>query len=121
MSSRHRKKMTNDIFDMISENDEDIQFDEHGILKVIKKSKSTHVMVNRLRFLMNSIEIENLFIFKYFRHQQLMMLFIHQQVLYHVLPMLNVLKMKLYQRIININSFLSRNERNSKTMMNLAD
>ncbi len=41
MSSRQKLKSTNDIFDMISENDEDIKFDEYGILKPVTVSKST--------------------------------------------------------------------------------
>ena len=45
MSSRQRLKATNDIFDMISENDEDIKFDECGILKPVTVSKSTIVIV----------------------------------------------------------------------------
>jgi hypothetical protein len=45
MSSRQRLKATNDIFEMISENDEDIKFDECGILKPVTVSKSTIVVV----------------------------------------------------------------------------
>ena len=45
MSSRHRLKVTNDIFDMIADNDPNVQFDHDGILKVMTHSKSTHVMV----------------------------------------------------------------------------
>ena len=45
MSSRQRLKATNDIFEMISENDEDIKFDECGILKPVTVSKSTIVIV----------------------------------------------------------------------------
>jgi hypothetical protein len=37
--------VTNDIFEMISENDEDIKFDECGILKPVTVSKSTIVVV----------------------------------------------------------------------------
>lgn len=40
MSTRDRFKIINDIFDMIPENDEDIQFDQHGILKLTKLSTS---------------------------------------------------------------------------------
>lgn len=40
MSTRDRFKIINDIFDMIPENDEDIQFDQHGILKITKLSIS---------------------------------------------------------------------------------
>ncbi len=35
---------------MISENDEDIKFDECGILKVVTQSKSTFVVVCLIRF-----------------------------------------------------------------------
>lgn len=45
MSSRQRFRPTNDIFDMISENDEDIKFDECGILKPVTATKSTIVVV----------------------------------------------------------------------------
>ena len=45
MSSRQKLKATNDIFEMISENDEDIKFDECGILKPVTVSKSTIVIV----------------------------------------------------------------------------
>lgn len=45
MSSRQRLKAINDIFEMISENDEDIKFDEIGILKPVTLSKSTIVVV----------------------------------------------------------------------------
>ncbi|CAF1118167.1 unnamed protein product [Rotaria sp. Silwood1] len=43
LSTRHTIRTANDIFEMISENDEDIKFDEYGILQVVKKSKSTFV------------------------------------------------------------------------------
>ncbi len=45
LSSRQKIRAANDIFDMISENDEDIKFDECGILKVVTHSKSTFVVV----------------------------------------------------------------------------
>ena len=45
MSTRQKVRTTNDIFDMISENDDDIKFDEYGILKVVTQSKSTFVFV----------------------------------------------------------------------------
>jgi hypothetical protein len=45
MSSRQKLKAINDIFEMISENDEDIKFDECGILKPVTFSKSTIVVV----------------------------------------------------------------------------
>ncbi|CAF1464649.1 unnamed protein product [Adineta ricciae] len=44
MSSRQRFRPANDIFDMISENDEDIRFDECGILKPVTATKSTIVV-----------------------------------------------------------------------------
>jgi hypothetical protein len=50
MSGRQRLKTTNDIFDMISENDEDIKFDECGILKVVTQSKATFVIVSLWKF-----------------------------------------------------------------------
>ncbi|CAF0874863.1 unnamed protein product [Rotaria sp. Silwood1] len=46
MSSRQKLKAINDIFEMISENDEDIKFDECGILKPVTLSKSTIVVSN---------------------------------------------------------------------------
>jgi len=46
LSSRQKIRTANDIFDMISENDEDIKFDECGILKIVTHSKSTIVIVN---------------------------------------------------------------------------
>ncbi len=46
MSSKQKLKATNDIFEMISENDEDIKFDECGILKPVTVSKSTIVVSN---------------------------------------------------------------------------
>jgi hypothetical protein len=45
MSSKQKLRATNDIFEMISENDEDIKFDEYGILKPVTVSKSTIVVV----------------------------------------------------------------------------
>jgi len=42
--------MANDIFEMISENDEDIKFDEFGILKIVTQSKSTFVVVCLIKF-----------------------------------------------------------------------
>lgn len=45
MSSRQKFKVMNDIFEMISENDDDIKFDECGILKPVTLSKSTIVVV----------------------------------------------------------------------------
>ena len=45
MSSKQKFKTTNDIFDMIAENDEDIKFDDCGILKPVTVSKSTIVVV----------------------------------------------------------------------------
>ncbi|CAF0890228.1 unnamed protein product [Rotaria sordida] len=44
MSSRQKLKAINDIFEMISENDEDIKFDDCGILKPVTVSKSTIVV-----------------------------------------------------------------------------
>lgn len=44
VSSRQKIRTANDIFDMISENDEDIKFDECGILKIVTRSKSTTVI-----------------------------------------------------------------------------
>jgi hypothetical protein len=44
LSSRQKVRMANDIFEMISENDEDIKFDEFGILKIVTQSKSTFVV-----------------------------------------------------------------------------
>ncbi len=49
--------MANDIFDMISENDEDIKFDECGILKVVTHSKSTFVVVCLIRFSFEDISL----------------------------------------------------------------
>ncbi|CAF1007876.1 unnamed protein product [Rotaria sordida] len=43
MSTRQKVRTANDIFEMISENDEDIKFDECGILQVVTQSKSTSV------------------------------------------------------------------------------
>ena len=48
MSSRQKFKVTNDIFEMISDNDDEIKFDESGILKPVTVSKSTIVVVGRL-------------------------------------------------------------------------
>ncbi len=48
--NRQKIKTTNDIFEMISENDEDIKFDECGILKVVTQSKSTFVVVCLIKF-----------------------------------------------------------------------
>lgn len=45
MSTRQKFKAINDIFEMISENDDDIKFDECGILKPVTLSKSTIVVV----------------------------------------------------------------------------
>lgn len=45
LSSRQKIRTTNDIFEMILENDDEIKFDECGILKVVTHSKSTFVMV----------------------------------------------------------------------------
>ena len=45
MSSRQRLKAANDIFEMISDNDEEIKFDDCGILKPVTVSKSTIVVV----------------------------------------------------------------------------
>jgi hypothetical protein len=45
MSSRQKLKAINDIFDMIADNDEDIRFDDWGILKPVTVSKSTTVVV----------------------------------------------------------------------------
>ncbi|CAF2536233.1 unnamed protein product [Rotaria sp. Silwood2] len=42
-STKQKIRTANDIFEMISENDEDIKFDECGILKIVTKSKSTFV------------------------------------------------------------------------------
>jgi hypothetical protein len=50
LSYRQKIRKTNDIFEMISENDEDIKFDECGILKVVTQSKSTFVVVCLIRF-----------------------------------------------------------------------
>jgi hypothetical protein len=57
MSSRQKLKATNDIFEMISENDEDIKFDEYGILKPVTVSKSTIVVVSLLISNLFSINI----------------------------------------------------------------
>ncbi|CAF3564657.1 unnamed protein product [Adineta steineri] len=46
ISSRQKCRTTNDIFEMISENDEDIKFDECGILKVVTQSKATFIVSN---------------------------------------------------------------------------
>ena len=46
MSSRQRLKVVNDIFEMISDNDEEIKFDDCGILKPVTVSKSTIVVVS---------------------------------------------------------------------------
>jgi len=54
MSSRQKLKAINDIFEMISENDEDIKFDECGILKPVTFSKSTIVVC---LFILNLIKI----------------------------------------------------------------
>ncbi|CAF0926851.1 unnamed protein product [Rotaria sordida] len=43
MSTRQKVRTANDIFEMISENDDDIKFDECGILQVVTQSKSTSV------------------------------------------------------------------------------
>lgn len=43
MSTRDRFKIINDIFDMIPENDEDIHFDQYGILKTSKPSNQLNV------------------------------------------------------------------------------
>ncbi len=48
MSSRQKFKATHDIFEMISENDEEIKFDECGILKPVTLSKSTIVVVGSM-------------------------------------------------------------------------
>jgi len=50
MSSRQKRRTTDDIFEMISENDEDIQFDEYGILKAVTQSKATIVRVCLIKF-----------------------------------------------------------------------
>jgi hypothetical protein len=50
MSSRQKRRTTDDIFEMISENDEDIQFDECGILKAVTQSKATTVRVCLIKF-----------------------------------------------------------------------
>ncbi len=50
LSSRQKVRMANDIFEMISENDEDIKFDEFGILKIVTQSKSTFVVVCLIKF-----------------------------------------------------------------------
>jgi hypothetical protein len=50
MSSRQKRRTTDDIFEMISENDEDIQFDECGILKAVTQSKTTIVRVCLIKF-----------------------------------------------------------------------
>ncbi|CAF1066283.1 unnamed protein product [Adineta ricciae] len=44
LSPRQKNRTTSDIFDMISENDEDINFDEYGILKVVTQTKATIVV-----------------------------------------------------------------------------
>jgi hypothetical protein len=75
MSSRQKLKATNDIFEMISENDEDIKFDECGILKPVTVSKSTIVVV--------SILISNLFSIHIFRSSQLMIFLIHLHLKQH--------------------------------------
>lgn len=48
MSSRQRLKTVNDIFEMISDNDEEIKFDDCGILKPVTVSKSTIVVVSSM-------------------------------------------------------------------------
>ena len=48
MSSRQKLKVINDIFEMISENDDEIKFDECGILKPVTFSKSTITVVSLL-------------------------------------------------------------------------
>ena len=55
MSSKQKLRATNDIFEMISENDEDIKFDDCGILKPVTVSKSTIVVVCQLIFEENSL------------------------------------------------------------------
>ena len=60
MSSRQRVRIINDIFEMVSDNDEEIKFDEFGILKPVTVCKSTIVVV-RFLFLI-SISIPKLII-----------------------------------------------------------
>jgi hypothetical protein len=64
MSSRQKLKTTNDIFDMISENDEDIKFDECGILKIVTQSKATFVIVCVIKFVDNNVLIYICFLVK---------------------------------------------------------
>lgn len=56
MSSRQKLRTTNDIFEMVSENDEDIKFDECGILKPVTLSKSTIVVVYSFTFFFFNIK-----------------------------------------------------------------
>lgn len=46
MSSRQRLRLAHDIFDMISDSDDEIKFDECGILKPVTLCKSTIVVVS---------------------------------------------------------------------------
>lgn len=43
LSSRQKIRTTNDIFEMILENDDDIQFDEYGVLKIGQHLRSSLV------------------------------------------------------------------------------
>jgi hypothetical protein len=70
LSYRQKIRKTNDIFEMISENDEDIKFDECGILKVVTHSKSTFVVVCLIRFSFEDISLIYFF-------SQLVIIFIH--------------------------------------------
>lgn len=58
MSSRQKFKVTNDIFEMISDNDDEIKFDDLGILKPVTVSKSTIVVVCRLPSVFTRIHFE---------------------------------------------------------------
>ncbi len=55
--NRQKIKTTNDIFEMIPENDEDIKFDECGILKVVTQTKSTFVVVCLIKFYKKIIDL----------------------------------------------------------------
>lgn len=73
LSSRQKIRTTNDIFEMISENDEDIKFDECGIIKVVTQSKTTMVCWIEFSDKKNWIDL-------FFR--QMMIIFIHLHLKY---------------------------------------
>ncbi len=87
-----KERTSNDIFEMISENDEDIKFDECGILKVVTRCKSTFVVVCLRR---SSIRELNRFVFS-----QLIIIFIHLHLKHHPLPS---------KMIVSFNSKISNN------------